>query len=548
MNPTRLQSVARRLKAVQPDRSGPPLSDAEFLTRFLDRHDEAAFEALVARHLPGVRAVCRSLLRDPNDVDDAVQATFLILVRRAAGVRNRLALGGWLCRVAWRTANRLREANARRQQRHDADHDPDTAATPEAPPAVEADVAAALGEEVRRLPEPYRLAVLLCYAAGTPTAEAAARLGWPKGTLLTRLAWARKRLRDRLTQRGVTLAGGLASALAARTGSAGAGSLAARIRGSAVALMAGAPSAKEWTSERVQTLTEGMVRTMIGTKLKAAVGIGFLAVALLGLGLGRMTVGTADAAGPGGKKSSPATGSPPPAASQDPQEESRRLDAVPAKAEAAPDGPGADLVVRRPLGSYTREVPAFGKATLTFTENRLHVVADVRIDKGKAFTVTADADYSINRESMVYGIITAADVASSLDTSEALEISLIAGHMNDIPFAFRVRAEEDAIAIKDIKFGAIGSPLLAEMFGVKEGDKEIVMLTGIICGRYKFDPNPDRNLPPPAPRPAAGDLRPKPSRQPESTTSPPLRGNAVAPPGPRPARTTPAPLPPQANR
>src|SRR5262245_63631041 len=91
VNPTRIRSVARRLAAVPPDR-GVLTPDAELLTRFLDAHDEAAFEALAARHLPAVRAVCRSLLRDPNDADDAVQATFLVLVRRAAAVRNRLAL------------------------------------------------------------------------------------------------------------------------------------------------------------------------------------------------------------------------------------------------------------------------------------------------------------------------------------------------------------------------------------------------------------------------------------------------------------------------
>src|SRR5207237_5867120 len=114
VNPTRIRTVARRLAAGPPDRGTPPAADADLLTRFLDRHDESAFEALVARHLPAVRAVCRSLLRDPNDADDAVQATFLVLVRRAAAVRDREARGAWLGRVEGRPATQTRAWHARR--------------------------------------------------------------------------------------------------------------------------------------------------------------------------------------------------------------------------------------------------------------------------------------------------------------------------------------------------------------------------------------------------------------------------------------------------
>ncbi|MDB5309555.1 MAG: sigW 3 [Gemmataceae bacterium] len=498
MNTTRIRTLTRRL-AAPPDRSARPSADADLLTRFLDAHDEAAFEVLVARHLPAVRAVCRSLLRDPNDVDDATQATFLVLVRRAAAVRNRNALGGWLCRVAWRTANRLRAANVRRAAGRIPGLDPDaTPARPTPSDGGDVDVATVLEDEVRLLPEKYRLAVLTCYAGGTPTAEAAARLGWPKGTLLTRLAWARRRLRDRLARRGVTLAGGFVGAFAARSGPAGAALLAGRITPAAVAVACGDPVAKELVSERVRSLTEGVVRTMIGTKLKAAVGIGFLAVALLGLGLGRLTVGTADAAGPGDKKLPPtsALAAVAPAA---PEAKEKAAPADADRVEAPPAAPGNDLVVRRPLGSYTREVAGYGKATLTFTENRLHLVATVRIDK-VSFTVSADADYTMNRESMVYGIITGADVSGPFDADEGAEIALIAGAATDMPFAFRVRADEDAITIKDIKFGPFGSPLLAEVFGGKGEDKQLLLITSIIGGKYKVDPHPERiQMPPPQP-------------------------------------------------
>jgi RNA polymerase sigma factor (sigma-70 family) len=500
VNPTRIRAVARGLAASPINRCPAARSDADLLTRFLDVHDEAAFADLVVRHLPAVRAVCRSVLRDPNDVDDAAQATFLVLVRRAAVVRDRAALGSWLCRVAWRTANRLRETNARRTRQQAPGIDPDTTPGREGIPASSGEVAAALHEEIGRLPERYRLAVLTCYAAGTPTAEAATRLGWPKGTLLTRLAWARKRLRDRLTKRGVTLSGGLTAVMAGHAGSAGGALLAGRITAAAVALMSGDPRVKELVSERVSNLTEGVVRAMAGTKFKLAVGVGFVVVALLGLGLGRMTADAGDAAD---KKPNTATGASPakataprepaPVRPADPDPEAR------AEAPVAPAGPGDDLVVRRPHGSYTKEVPAYGKATITFTENRLHVHATVRLD-GVNLVVTADGDYSMNRESMVYGIITAVDVSGLPGGEEAVEVALIAATLNDTPFAFRARAEDDSVTIKDLKFGPFGSLLFAEMFGGGDSAEVMLMIAGIVGGKYKADPNPDRNALPPAPR------------------------------------------------
>jgi RNA polymerase sigma factor (sigma-70 family) len=486
VNPTRIRTVTRRLAAGPRDR-GAPAADADLLTRFLAGHDESAFEDLVALHLPAVRAVCRSLLRDPNDADDAVQATFLVLVRRAAAVRNRTALGGWLCRVAWRTANRLRTTLAKQNDRN-AGVDPDATPAREAT-AGGSELAEALHDEITHLPERYRLAVLACYAAGTTTAEAARHLGWPKGTLLTRLAWARKRLRDRLTRRGVTLAGAFTVALAGRAGSAGAALFANRITRAAVALAAHDPMFKELVSERVSSLTEGVVRAMIATKLKIASGLGFLAVALLGLGLGRLTVGTADAANPGDKRQPQAGGKASPKADVPP------ADAVAEKAEVQPAGPGNELIVRRPLGSFTRDVAPFGRGTLTFTENRLHIHATVSVEKF-SITVSADADYSMNRESMVYGIITGVDVLNAGGIEAAAEFGAMAALVTDMPFAFRVRVEDDAITVKDIKIGPFGSPLFAELMG-KGGDaKEMLLITSMVGGKYRADPNPDLNAPP----------------------------------------------------
>ncbi|HJZ58191.1 MAG TPA: RNA polymerase sigma factor [Gemmataceae bacterium] len=506
MNPNRLRAVARRLATAPRTREPPTTTDAELLGGFLDQQDESAFGELVARHLPSVRAVCRTLLRDPNDVDDAVQAAFLILVRRAATVRDARALGGWLYRVAWRVANRLRAKNARRAAPRQVGIDPDSTPAPAVEPAGGAEAFAALHEEVSRLPERYRLAVIACYAGGTPTAEAAKRLGWPKGTLLTRLAWARKRLRERLGKRGITLAGGFTAAFGGRAGVTGAAVLAGIITRVAVPTLSNDPQAKELVSERVSSLTEGVLRTMTGTKLKVAAGLVLVAVTLLGMGIGRFTAGAADGARPTDKKPVPAAkpADGPPAANA-PAGKSE-------VAEAAPAGPGNDLVIRRPHGSYTKEVNPFGRATITFTEDRIHVVANIRIEKA-TFTVTADADYSINRESMVYGIITSVEVTGPFDEDEAAEIAILASAANDMPFAFRIRTDDDAITIKDIRFGALGSPAFTNLIGeLSSDDEELMILTGLASGKYKADPNPERNAPLPPPRGNQPNPVPKPKK------------------------------------
>lgn len=486
----RVRSIARRL--APPADPAARVADAELLGRFLDARDEVAFAALVSRHLPTVRAVCRSVLRDLNDADDAAQATFLVLVRRAGAVRDRAALGAWLARVAWRAANRLRAQNARLATRT-APTDPDqtpTRASPERSAAVEA-----LNEEIARLPECYRLAVLTCYAAGTPTADAAAQLGWPKGTLLTRLAWARRRLRKRLDERELAPAA-FGVVFAPRAGRIGAAALVDRIAESALLLSTGDPLAKVLIPGRVASLTEGVVRAMIGTKLKVLAAAALAVVALLGLGLGRMT---AEGSAPQDRKAAapaqPADRAAPPA------------DRTGQPAKVEPDAVrGDDLVVRRPLGSYTKEVPQYGKATLTFTENRLHVRAAVRIDKA-TFTVEADADYSINRESVVYGVLTSVELGG-LGGEEAEEVGVYAAAFVDMPFAFRVRVEDDGVSIKDIRCGPFGSLLFAELTGDENAGKEMLVVTTMIGGKYRADSAPARPAPPAiAPAPARRPTR-----------------------------------------
>jgi RNA polymerase sigma-70 factor (ECF subfamily) len=184
------------------------LTDGELLGRFADRpeRDEAAepaFAALVDRHGPMVLRVCRSILRDKHDAQDALQATFLVLVRRAGAVRRQQSVGSWLHGVALRVAAHARADLARRRRHERCAGQARSAADRCDTGGISPEVAAILHEELGRLPERYRAAVVLCYLEGHTCEAAADRLGWPVGTVKSRLARGRGRLRDRLIRRGL---------------------------------------------------------------------------------------------------------------------------------------------------------------------------------------------------------------------------------------------------------------------------------------------------------------------------------------------------------
>ena len=186
--------------------------EAQLLEAFAVHRDGAAFEALVARHGATVLGVCRRWLRDPNDVDDAFQATFLVLARKAGGLRDKAALGPWLHGVACRVAARARSDGDRRRRREMPDER--AVARAAAPAPGRPDLRRALDEEILRLPDRLRLPVILCLIEGRTYAEAAEQLRWPAATVRGRLAAARARLRDRLVRRGEASASAL-TALAA---------------------------------------------------------------------------------------------------------------------------------------------------------------------------------------------------------------------------------------------------------------------------------------------------------------------------------------------
>jgi C-terminal peptidase prc len=177
------------------------LGDAELLERFTSRREEAAFDALLRRHGPLVLAVCRRVLCHPQDVEDAFQATFLVLVRRAASIRKSESVSAWLYGVAYRIAIKARTQAARRRQREVRAGVRQTASRLDEVTGRE--LYAVVDEELNRLPAECQAALILCYLEGKTRDEAARQLGWSLGTLKRRLERGRRRLHDRLTQRGM---------------------------------------------------------------------------------------------------------------------------------------------------------------------------------------------------------------------------------------------------------------------------------------------------------------------------------------------------------
>ena len=201
-----LSMVLREIRKTAADGVG----DAELLARFAANGDEAAFELLVRRHQRLVFGVCRRTLRDHHDAEDAFQATFLALARRAGHIHKREALAAWLFRVAYHAALTARAGRARRESKEQAAGAVARAA-PDDPAASseQREAWAAVDEEVNRLPERFRTAVVLCYLEGKTVDEAARLLGCPRGTVASRLARARARLHSRLSRRGVGLMVGI---------------------------------------------------------------------------------------------------------------------------------------------------------------------------------------------------------------------------------------------------------------------------------------------------------------------------------------------------
>jgi RNA polymerase sigma factor (sigma-70 family) len=173
-------------------------SDGWFLGRFIRHQDQTAFEALVQRHGSLVRRVCRRVLPDAHDADDAFQATFLVLLQKAASIAQPELLGNWLYGVAYRIALKARTNAARRKA-----YERRAPAMPFVDPLREItarELRSVLDAQMSHLPEKYRAPLVLCYLEGKTNEEAARLLGWPTGSISGRLARARELLRVRMSR------------------------------------------------------------------------------------------------------------------------------------------------------------------------------------------------------------------------------------------------------------------------------------------------------------------------------------------------------------
>jgi RNA polymerase sigma factor (sigma-70 family) len=192
--------VLRQIDRLFRDGTLGGLGDGQLLERYLTYRDETAFETLVDLHGPMVLGLCRRVLRDPRDIEDAFQATFLVLVRKAPAIRDRGLLSSWLYGVAYRVARRARSQTLRRRGRETTVADLVVTEGPKTSDRLEVDPV--LDQELNRLPEKYRVPLILCYYRGRTHDQAADELRCPVGTVRSRLARGRDLLKKRLTRRG----------------------------------------------------------------------------------------------------------------------------------------------------------------------------------------------------------------------------------------------------------------------------------------------------------------------------------------------------------
>ena len=269
-----------RRTVLLPDGAG--LTDGQLLSRFIELRDQDAFAALIKRHGPMVWGVCRRLLTSHHDAEDAFQATFLVLVRKAATVLPRARVANWLYGVAYMTAHRgkVAAAKARRRERQ--------IAKMSEPAVVEGDLwrdlQPLLDLEMSLLPDTYREVIVLCDLEGKTRKEVARQLDLPEGTVASRLARARTMLAKRLARHGLAVSGGtLAAILTEKVASAGVPFSWVSSTIKAVTLVtAGQAAATGSISVKVATLTEGVLRAMFLAKLKLAAGIVLIFVSFTG--------------------------------------------------------------------------------------------------------------------------------------------------------------------------------------------------------------------------------------------------------------------------
>ncbi len=449
-------------------------ADAALLALFALHADESAFAALVRRHTPMVRAVCGGWLRCRADIDDAAQATFLVLVQRAETIRDASKVGAWLCRTAVLVARRLRKQLARSV--------PLTTDPPQTTPTEHDPRTDAVAAEVAVLPEKYRLPVQLHYAAGLTTPEIAERLGLPKGTVLTRLDRGRKLLERRLLARGVAGAVALSGLTIGRVQAEWV-QMTAR---AAAALAVGLPPGG--ATNRAISLSQGVVNAMTWSKLRVLVVLFMLTVGVGGFALGQWA--TKPKAEVAEKADKPAV--------------LKADDAAPAKPAKPDDGKPAagrrkEAVIKLPVGTFVKEVEVepygSGRLSWTFEDEKILGKIEVSLPSlGVDAEVETEAEYSLSSSGTIYGVVTTVKVVSlkpnltllGADKDSADELKaylgmvkaaepLIAEMFTDLPFSYQFRLVGDRLVILNYRTLLAGpnplmkvAPLIGDAGGLGE--------------------------------------------------------------------------------
>jgi RNA polymerase sigma factor (sigma-70 family) len=272
MATSHMSEVIQHLRRTVLLRDGAGLTDGHLLEDYLSRRDQASRAALVGRHGPMVWGVCRRVLGNHHDAEDVFQATFLVLVRKAASIVPRQMVANWLYGVAHQTALNARATAAKRKGRErQVTEMPEPAVTEQ---GLWDDLQPLLDAELSRLPDKYRAVIILCDLEGKTRKEAARQIGVPAGTVAGRLARARAMLAKRLAQRGVALSGGaLAAVLSQKVASAGVPLSVVESTITTASLLAAGRAASGAISVKVAALTEGVMKAMLFTRLRAALAV-----------------------------------------------------------------------------------------------------------------------------------------------------------------------------------------------------------------------------------------------------------------------------------
>jgi multidrug efflux system membrane fusion protein len=481
-------SILSWIRRMTPEAGGA--SDGQLLHRFAANRDEAAFELLLWRHAPVVFGVCRSVLHDLHDAEDAFQATFLALARHAHRIAKREAVASWLHKVAHRTALTALGQRARRDAREKLGGAAERlAVSPDAEALAEnQELRRALDQEIDRLPERFRAAVILCYLEGKSVDEAARLLGCPRGTVASRLARARERLRVRLAGRGLALTAALAIRTPAKAASPPL-ALIPTLVAAAVRFTAGGAAANGVHSTRVIALTEEVLRAMFLHKLKTGAVILVAFIGIL-LAAGGLAVGLHADAGPDADPPNPGKVSEAQAAEG--EEQARDKPAAkapqpvtvsrPVRREAAPyqDYSGRleahqAVEVRPAVSGFVQKVCFKAGAEVQNGEVLFELdprVAQLALDKAQAEWAVAaakkeqsDADLAVSNEDMAKVMVRAASAEAAVKTA-MIEMD-------------RAKLELDATKIRAPMSGRVGRSLVEPGTLVFRGQDRATLLTTV---------------------------------------------------------------------